>query len=268
MATPTALFSRDVAEALMEFVSVMTHAAKAIVDDPELVYEVFQRLGNLEGVAGSMRGPLFELWLARYLSLQNWQIIGVGKQLRDARTTKRAESDVLASKNGESHYLACEAKGITSPVHKADVEHWLTEQVPVIRAALLQRTTTGPPSNMAFEFWTTSRFSPESVTALRLAAKKTRGYKIDWHDGEQILGLAKRSNDTYIVKLLNDFFLRNSATTIFEAQKARKKRIARLAESSAQATEINLPVSMPATMDSRTLLSLLDTNSSTGVSSK
>lgn len=268
MATTTALFSRDVAEALTELVSVMTYAAKAIVNDPELVYDIFQRLGNLEGLAGSMRGPLFELWVARYLSLQNWQIIGVGTQLRDARTTKRAEADVLASKNGESRYLACEAKGITSPVQKTAVEYWLTHQVPVIRAALLQRTTTGPALKMAFEFWTASRFSPESVNALRSAAKKARGYKIDWHDGEEILGLAKRSNDTYVVKLLNDFFIKNSATTFFETQKARKKRIARLAESSAQASEVSLPVSMPATMDSRTLSSLLDTNSSTGVSSK
>jgi hypothetical protein len=240
MATTSSLFSQGVADAIKELVSVMTYAATAIVEDPQLVHDIFERLGALEGVAGSMRGPLFELWLARYLSVTDWHIHGVGRQFKDSKSTKRAEADVFASKNGEKLYLACEAKGITSPVSKEMIERWLNHQVPVIRAALLQRTTTGPPLDMVFEFWTTSSFSPDALSALQAASKRAKGYRLDWYDGKDIQDRAAKSKDEYLTKILNDFFLRNTASVTFEAAKERKKRIARIKDSANFETQLGL----------------------------
>ena len=228
MLTTATLFTKEIAEALSALIEVLTNAATAVKDFPDLVYDVFDQLSEIEGSAASMRGPLFELWLARLLLLQGWEIDGVGKRLRVRETGEAVEIDVLAARNNAMSIRSCEAKAHASPVTLAEVKDWLTRQVPRIRAAHLQYRD-GRLPELLFEFWTTNTFSPEALEYLEEAKRRTRTYTLDWFDRTQVAALANEMGDPYLLKILNDFFLCNTASAKVAQAQRRRTQVKRLA---------------------------------------
>ena len=224
MLTTETLFTKDIAEALTALIQVLTHAARAATQYPELVYDLFDQLNAIEGGAVSMRGPLFELWLARCLGLEGWDVRSVGWRTRVLKTGERAEVDVYAEQASGKRIRACEAKAHASPVRLEEVEDWITRQLPRIRQAVLERHN-GPPPTLSFEFWTTNTFNPEALAYLNAAAKRTTAYIIKGFDRTDIQQLAKESGDEYLVKILNDFFLRNTSSGRLERAKLRQNKL-------------------------------------------
>jgi hypothetical protein len=227
MLTTETLFTRDIAEALKELIVVLTNAAAAVTLYPDLVYGLFDRLSALEGCAASMRGPLLELWLARYLSLTGWHIDGIGKTLRVRATGDRAEVDVLVSQRDGLDIRACEAKAHSSPVSLSEAEDWVTRQIPRIRKALIENRE-GRQPKFSFEFWTSGSFSPEAKTFLETAASGAKNYEIKLFEGAQLSAFADESGDSYLPKLLNDFFLRNTTSARLADLQRRRSQLAHL----------------------------------------
>jgi hypothetical protein len=223
MLTTETLFSKDIAEALTALIQVLTNAATAATEYPELVYNLFDQLNAIEGGAASIRGPLFELWLARYLALEGWSVRGVGWRVRVVRTGETAEVDVYVEQANGKRIRACEAKAHASPVRVEEVKDWMSRQVPRIRQAILQRE--GEPPKISFEFWTTNTFDPDALAYLKAAAKNTKNYKIRWFDRADLQRLVKESGDEYLNKILNDFFLRNTSAGRLEKAKRRKSQL-------------------------------------------
>lgn len=230
MLTTETLFTKDIAEALNALIQVLTNAASAITDFPDLVYTLFDQLSALEGSAASMRGPLFELWLARYLFLQGWSIVGVGHRMRVRETGEIAEVDVLAEQSGSMRIRSCEAKAHTTPVSLDEVKDWLTRQVPRIRKAHLQYRE-GRNPDLTFEFWTTNVFSPEALDYLKAAKDRTTAYSIRYFDRTQLEAFAREAGDAHLTKILNDFFLKNTTSgRLLQAQR-RRNQLAHLSSS-------------------------------------
>jgi hypothetical protein len=242
MLTTETLFTKDIADALSALIQVLTHAATAALEYPGLIYDLFDQLRAIEGGVSSIRGPLFELWLARCLGLDGWEIRGVGWRTKVQSTGERAEVDVFAEQANGKRIRMCEAKAHASPVRVEEVEDWISRQIPRIRQAILQNRDGATPA-LSFEFWTTNTFSPEATEYLKAAAKRTKTYTIKGFDRTALQHLAKKSGDEYLVKILEDFFLRNSASGRLEKAKLRQSQIKSLS-GERQSTPVRSPVFM------------------------
>jgi hypothetical protein len=236
MLTTETLFTKDIAEALRVLIQVLTNAATAATQYPELVYDLFDQLNAIEGGASSMRGPLFELWLARCIGLEGWEVRAVGWRLRVMKTGEIAEVDVYAEQGNGKRIRACEAKAHASPVTVDEIKDWMSRQVPRIRQAILQRE--GAPPLLSFEFWTTNTFSPEALAYLKAAAKRTKNYQIKWFEQADLQRLVKQSGDEYLNKILNDFFLRNTPAARLEKAKRRQSQLRSLAGGSSSTPSV------------------------------
>jgi len=228
MLTTETLFSKEIAEALNALIQVLTNAAVAATEYPELVYDLFDQLSVIEGSAVSMRGPLLELWLSRYLSLDGWLVTGVGRRLRVRETGEEVEVDVLAEQANGMRIRACEAKAHASPVSLDEVRDWATRQIPRIRRALTQYRDGRAPS-LVFEFWTTNSLSSEALQFLTETSQQTKVYEIKWFEGARLMSLANETGDNYLVKILNDFFLRNTTSARLQKAQRRRSQLAHLA---------------------------------------
>lgn len=241
MLTTETLFTREIAEALKALIEVLTKAATAAADYPELVYDLFDQLSSIEGSASSMQGPLFELWLARYLFLDGWSIRGIGHRMKVWETGETVEVDVLVDQANGMRIRACEAKAHASLVSLGEIKDWITRQIPRIKAALLQNRD-GRTPDLVFEFWTTSSFSPEALEFLETAARRTKAYGIKWFDRTQLPTFAEKAGDTYLPKILNDFFLRNSTSARLLQMQRRRSQLAHLSSRKMSQSEVQVPL--------------------------
>ena len=93
LATPSAIFGKDIAMALRDLVGVLVNAASAVVNDPDTVYELFSRLSAIEGAAGNLRGPLFELITAHLVAAHSGGHVDIGKVVTSSKLGRIAEID-------------------------------------------------------------------------------------------------------------------------------------------------------------------------------
>ncbi len=71
--TPGQLFGNDVARALRDLVGVLANAAASAVKKPDLIADLIEKLGKIEGAAINVRGALFELIVAHRCQRKGWR---------------------------------------------------------------------------------------------------------------------------------------------------------------------------------------------------
>ncbi len=91
--TPDVLFGNGISAALRELIQTLKNAAAAAVKNPDVIHDLFAKLGRIEGAALNLRGPLFEMILA-YCSRREGSV-DIGVSVRDPNTGELAEIDVL-----------------------------------------------------------------------------------------------------------------------------------------------------------------------------
>ncbi|MBT3201336.1 MAG: hypothetical protein HN350_15655 [Phycisphaerales bacterium] len=164
--TPAILFGEDIAKALKSLIATLENAAAAATKNPDVVADLFRKLGKIEGAASNLRGPFFEMIAGHCIGQVEGGSIDIGAMARDPRSGKPAEIDVLLVK-GNQRVCCYECRGHLNSVtvEVADVEKWLEQKVPIMRRFILgedrfKRATVG------FEFWTTGQFSKEAAAYL------------------------------------------------------------------------------------------------------
>jgi len=210
MATPAALLGTDVALALRGLVDALTNAASRIRNDPELLGQLFGRLGRIEGAAMNLRGPLFELIVAYSVGKLEPGEVDVGRLAVDPRNGETADIDVLRLVPGEAHCYECRGKLADADLRVDEVADWLERQVPRMSAWL---DSTHPNRTKLFELWTTARFATEAIDYMRCRADMTKHYALQWKDGPEVRQFVERVRERRLVDALNEHFLRHPLVT-------------------------------------------------------
>ncbi|ODA93070.1 hypothetical protein BFX40_09250 [Mesorhizobium sp. SEMIA 3007] len=224
MATPYTLFGKDVAIGLATLLRTLSKAAAVAVGKPEVMIELFDRLGQIEGAAGNLRGALFEMLVGHSTHATDGGSIDIGRRVASSDGFK-AEIDVLRVKSHESWVYECKGYQPDHMIGGGEVKEWLEKKVPGIYATL--RGQEGHASKaIHFEFWTTGGFSAEAVAILDEAAKRTRRYTVGYLAGPgvrsyvaklQVPGLTKMLDEHYFNHPISRFNRKYDAVASFDA---------------------------------------------------
>ena len=211
MATPYSLFGKEVAIGLAALLQTLNKAAAIAVAKPEVIGELFDRLGKIEGAAGNLRGALFELIVAHAVFQEGGGSIEIGARIRSSDGF-RAEIDVRRTKPSEVRVFEC--KGY-QPNHLVDVDEvtrWLEQKVPGIYAAARaeQRSSS---VEVHFEFWTTGGFTADAIAYLEEAKSRLKRYHIHYKSGADVRSYAsKHASD--LLKTLDEHYFNHSVARL------------------------------------------------------
>src|SRR5262249_49393677 len=137
VATPGSLFGRDVAVGLAALLQTLTKPAAVAVKRPELIGDLFDKLGRIEGAAANLRGALFEMVVGHCVVKLEDGIIDIGKKIVEPESGARAEIDVYRIKEyREVWSYECKAHQPSEIVGRPQVEKRLTAKVPLIHRVL------------------------------------------------------------------------------------------------------------------------------------
>ena len=205
-ATPGTLFGRDVAVGLAALLRTLTKAAAVAVQRPELIGELFDKLGRIEGAAANLRGAMFEMLVGHCVVKMDDGSIDIGKKIVDLETGERTEIDVFRVREYRDVWsYECKAHQPGEIVGLALIEKWLAEKVPLIHR-VLRRESRFRETSLHFEFWTCGSFSEEALMRLENAAAHTRKYTLGWKDGAAVRAYAARVRPKAVAEMLDQHF--------------------------------------------------------------
>lgn len=207
VATPRHLFGEAVAAGLRELVQTLSNAAAAAAKNPEVIWTLFSKLGEVEGAAANLRGPLFEMIVAHGVRAVDGASIEIGKQVA-APSGQLAEVDVLATKPDHWRFIECRGHAPGHRVSLDQVKTWCEEKVPRIREWALNRIER-TQTRMSFEYWTTGTFEGEAEEYLDRRRSRTNKYDLARMDGPAVLEYARRVGSRHIVDTLNEHYFRH-----------------------------------------------------------
>jgi hypothetical protein len=226
-ATPESLFGSEVAEGLAQLTTVLREAAVAVAN-PEVLNEVFSRLGKIEGAANNLRGALFEFVVAEMArQLYAGTVVTMNQRLQDD-TGAKVEVDVVATDYRRNvRFIECKGYQPYGTVPDKYVTTWLEERIPLVYQAA-RKHSRWIDLDIHFEFWTTGKLSPAAVSAVNEASGRIRKYTVAFRDASAVRDLAKQTRDASLIKTLEQHFLAHPMAT---AEDSAVKRVAREARS-------------------------------------
>lgn len=226
-ATPENLFGSEVAEGLAQLTTVLQDAALASAN-PDVLSEVFSRLGRIEGAATNLRGALFEFVVAE-ITRQSFAGVSVAMNEHFQNDTgARAEVDVVATDFRRSvRFIECKGYQPYGTVPDKYVTTWLEQRIPLVYQ-MARKHPGWKDLDVHFEFWTTGKLSIEARALVEDAGNRIRKYTVVVRDASAVRDLAKQTRDASLVKTLEQHFLAHPMATV---ETAALKRAAREAKS-------------------------------------
>ena len=182
--------------------------SSAIVDDNKL-YELLDKLSEIEGKAGNMRGILFEFIVA-YVAEREYSgdICHLRRAHTHHKTGKSTDLDVVCvTKQNKIYVIECKAKIPGGTVSLEDVKAWL-RKLPIMQDFVANRDDLRE-HDQAYEFWTTGTFEANALSKLKTEQKLRTKKTIVWKDGDDIRRVASRLGLKTIVDALNEHFLKH-----------------------------------------------------------
>ncbi|UJB31377.1 hypothetical protein [Chromobacterium sp. Beijing] len=209
MATPSTLFGLRVGKALRTLLETLNRAAAyASSDTPDRLVGLIDSLSEIEGRAGNLRGPLFEL-MAAYLARRDAVSIDMGVRATDPESGAQADIDVLkiTAQSAECVAIECKGKEPGGTVSEEEVGKWLLKTRTI--QAYLRALPHLKESRLSFELWTSGEFTTDALARLAAEKKKRTKFPICWKDGHQVLALATARKEKAIGDALRQHFLNN-----------------------------------------------------------
>jgi len=211
MATPYSLFGREVAIGLATLLTTLGKAAAIAVSKPEVISELFDRLGQIEGAAGNLRGALFEMIVAHAVQREGGGSIDIGLRVKSSLGF-RAEIDVLRAKAAEVRCYECKGYQPDHLVGLDEVKRWIEEKVPGIYQILRAQDRFAAPVAIHFEFWTSGGFTPDAIAFLDAAKAKTKRYGLHYRGGSDVRTFVSGVNAPGLVKTLDEHYFKHPLT--------------------------------------------------------
>lgn len=225
-ATPESLFGTEVARALMELASTLTQAASQAVE-PEKFAELFDRLGKVEGAAGTLRGALFEFVVADLIrhTVANPDI--TMNKIYRWNGKDAAEVDVrVVTKDQEIRFIECKGLLPGRLLSDKDVDDWLTKRIPAVRRHTLDNSELRN-HKLRFEMWLTGELSPEAKAKIEAekAEVDSRRYTIEVFYANDI----ERMVDPFpaLRKVVTQHFLKHPLSSPDEVNPLSRRQIPR-----------------------------------------
>jgi len=211
-ATPKSLFGEDIAEGLVILTDILTDAASKSLDLDKF-NTLFTKLGAIEGVAGNLRGTLFELFsaeLTRFAFNADPELNVICKA-----NNKKAEIDVIAERKYKKvHFIECKGYKPSSTISIEEVKKWLSKRIPTIRSWALSESRWDNDIKFQFEFWITGKLNPKSKELIDKASANTKKYEIILRDSNDILQLTKETGNKALIKIFREQFLKHPLAEI------------------------------------------------------
>ena len=206
LTNPDDLLGNEIAAALKSLINILTSQARNA--SGESIHNLFSSLSKIEGAAQNLRGPLFELITARLASNIHSGSFDLGRKETDPKTGERFEFDVLLVTRSAIHMIECKGKEPGGIVRNGDVDDWLTRQVPRMRRWVRSQPRFSS-HELNFELWIAGEFDSEALALLRMSKVKTKAYKLDWKDGDSLIKTAQSQNESHLVSVLNEHFIKH-----------------------------------------------------------
>lgn len=209
LTTPGNLLGEEIAKALRALINTLENAAAVAVKKPEVIAELFSKLSRIEGVAGNLRGALFELIVGHCVRQKEGNFIDLGVNIVTPKTGERAEIDVLRIKERQEVWVyECKGYAHSRKIEEDEVKEWLNVKVPRIHKWIRDKERF-KLCKIGFELWTSGNFSQHALELLKKRQKSIRRYRIDWKDGEAIYDYVKAIKSKYFIKVLQNHYLRH-----------------------------------------------------------
>jgi hypothetical protein len=109
-----------------------------------------------------------------------------------------------------------------------EVRRWLEIRVPLVAAECRKNPET-QNAKLIFELWTTGRLSPEAIALIEEAKAATTKYTLNYLDADDVLDLARETQEEGLEQTLLDHFLDHPMASAEEAVKRLERRAARQA---------------------------------------
>lgn len=207
-ATVENLFGREAALALTSLKDTLVTASQDEFLNSEKLKETIEKLKQLQGERGRLKGTLFEFLIADVVRKTS---VGLS-QLRLNHIIKnnkqQAEIDVLAYSEGRQVRFV-EAKAYNPHFHlsKAQVERWLNHNIKVAYlAAEAHEDWKRVPK--IFELWTCAPLDDESLALVEAARVKSHGrYEIIVRQKDELIPEFSAAKNEGLLKLLKEYFL-------------------------------------------------------------
>lgn len=195
------LFGNEYQQLLQALINTITNAGAILKKNPDDYLTLIQKINKLvDGKTNNLRGDLFELAVGYYHSRQ-CQSLDIGKRILFEGKPK--ELDVLAIYH--DRIVVSECKGYKTLLNLSVIEEWVTEKLPFIRDWVLDQTPY-EGKQLVFQIWSTGGFDSESLDYLQKICSKTKKYKIEFFDQEQIKRKARETGSKKFTEILQQYY--------------------------------------------------------------
>ncbi|WHI44622.1 hypothetical protein [Microbulbifer sp. VAAF005] len=211
------LFGKNIAEGLSSLIDTLSRMASMAAKRPEIVDEIFQKIGHIEGAAKNIRGSLFELLVGHCVLKEDHGSIDIGKIINDPALAKSYEIDIFRVLEHKQVWIyECKAYQPTVRIKKEEVERWYKDRVVPI-ARLLRQESRFRESKFYFEYWTCGGFEDEAEEYLKQLAERIKQYSIGYKDGEAVREYIKRVRPKSLLKSYDEHFYKHPLSKLERA---------------------------------------------------
>lgn len=180
------IWGKEVGELLRELRFTILNATNSLKQKPEETIEIFRRLAKLEGSALNLRGVLFE-FLVGYLFNKDGYKVSLRKILKV--DNEKVETDIFAERGKDLVFVECKGLMPGNQISKIDIDHWVTNQIPVIRKWVnMCKAQYGiHEGTPRFEFYFSGLFKEDVRLYCNEIEAKTKKYSVKFYDQHQIM---------------------------------------------------------------------------------
>ena len=197
------LFGSKYKDLLNSLIGLVTNAGAILKKNPDAYLDLITKLNKLvDGKTNNLRGDLFELAVGYYQG-QICNSIDIGKKIN--QDGKQREIDVFGLQ--ANTVIVSECKGYNYKVDKDEIEHWLSQNIPVIRKWILDQPSISE-RKIKFEFWSTGGFTDEAKALLqsRKATISKTKYEIFYYDLDDMITMSKDINSKKFTQILREYY--------------------------------------------------------------
>ena len=206
LTTPEYLFGQSVARALDGLIMTLKNAAAYAAVDGDRLCSLFDKLSEIEGRAGNMRGILFELIAAHIAKREIGGNIDVGELHTHRENGKTVDLDVICVSDQPSvHLIECKGKHPGGEVSVEEVNEWI-HKLPIMQDYVASREHLRE-RKQTYAFWTTGTFMPDALAKLKFEQERRTKRPIVWKDGRAVRSMAAQLRLKSIGDALDQHFV-------------------------------------------------------------
>lgn len=208
------LLGKEIANGLSTLLSTMTRLGEMAAHRPEVIHELFTKLGGIEGAANNIRGSLFELLVGHCVKKLDDGSIDIGKTVRDPELGKDYEIDVFRVKEHREVWIyECKAHQPVDLTTLEEVKYWCTKRVAPIYK-ILSHEPRFRESTFHFEYWTCGKFDEDARQYLEEMSRKTKRYSLGFKNGNSVRDYIKGIKPKSVLEMYDEHFFQHPTVKI------------------------------------------------------